>query len=260
MAREAGPHRLSHQPFDIRPLAGATLDDLNLPFLREQYAAEKGSDREAGTYPGFEAWLGQRDLARKSMGEWTPTAAGLLLFGVAPQRHIAGATIEFVRYAGRDFEAPVVSRKSILGTLPDQLEALWTQLTANVTESPAGASGIREAFVPDYPLDALKELARNLVQHRLYEGTNAPGRVSWLEDRIVFSNPGSPFGQASEGELGAHSDYRNPTITRGLVELGYVQRLGRGIRLARSHLARNGNPPLEVERDGFTTVIVRWRP
>jgi ATP-dependent DNA helicase RecG len=94
------------------------------------------------------------------------------------------------------------------------------------------------------------------VQHRLYESTHAPGRVEWYSDRIEFSNPGGPFGRASEGELGEHSDYRNPIMTAGLVEMGYVQQLGRGIRRVRLLLERNGNPSLQVEKDGFTRLTV----
>ena len=72
-------------------------------------------------------------------------------------------------------------------------------------------------------------------------------------DRIEFSNPGGPYGRASEGEFGGHSDYRNPGIIRLLANEGYVERLGRGIR---SQLKKNGNPDLRVETDGYTRVIV----
>nr|VFK14602.1 MAG: Putative ATP-dependent DNA helicase recG C-terminal [Candidatus Kentron sp. LPFa] len=80
-------------------------------------------------------------------------------------------------------------------------------------------------------------------------------------NHIAFSNPGGPFGHASEGEFGNTSVYRNPiiTITSTLVEKGYAQRLGRGIRRVRQLLAKNGNSPLEVETDGFTRVIVRTK-
>jgi hypothetical protein len=74
----------------------------------------------------------------------------------------------------------------------------------------------------------LKEPARNVVQHRRYDATNGPARVTWFDDRIESSNPGGRFGAASEGEFGEHSDYRNPTTTARLAEQGYVQRLGRG--------------------------------
>ena len=71
--------------------------------------------------------------------------------------------------------------------------------------------------------------------------------------------PGGPFGRAAEGDFGTNSDYRNPLLTSRLVAEGYVQQLGRGVRRARTQLEKNGNPPLEVETDGFTRVIVRRR-
>jgi ATP-dependent DNA helicase RecG len=43
-------------------------------------------------------------------------------------------------------------------------------------------------------------------------------------------------------------------------ELGYVQRFGYGITLARDEMAKNGNPPpvFQVE-DAYVTVILRRR-
>ena len=247
-------------PFDLRPWAGAELADLDLARLRVEHQAAQIGDEDLGTFPALEPWLAQREIVRRAGAGWEPTSAGLLLYGVDPQRHLPGAVIELARFAGTDLDAPLVFRKTISGRLSDQLDTLWAQLLANVTAVPAAAAGIRTPYVDVYPVEALKELARNLVQHRLYEGTHAPGRVSWFEDRVVFSNPGGPFGQASEGEFGAHSDYRNPTITRLLVDLGYVERLGRGVRRVRALLDKNANPPLEVETDGYTTLTVRARP
>jgi len=246
-------------PYDLRPLGAASRDDLNLELLRNRFSAEKEVDPERDTFPSFEAWLSQRDVLRQLADGWAPTAAGLLVYGLDPRRCLPGAIVELARYAGLDFDAPISSRKTISGPLGDQLQTLWTQLQAHVSEVPGPQVGIRSPYYPEYPLEGLKELARNLVQHRLYEGTNAPSRIAWMDDRVVFTNPGSRFGLASEGEFGEHSDYRNPTVTRFLVELGYVERLGRGIRRVRVELERNGNPPLEVETDGYTTVTVRRR-
>jgi ATP-dependent DNA helicase RecG len=227
--------------------------------LRNLYEADRRIDNEPDTFPGLEPWLGQKGIVRRAGGAWMPTAAGVLVWGLDPQSQFPGATIEFARYAGTDFDAALVTRRTSAGRLADQLETLWAQLQANVAEVPAEAVGIRTPVVPEYPVDALKELARNLVQHRLYDGTNAPGRVSWFDDRIVFNNPGQPFGHASDGEFGEHSDYRNPTITRLLMEAGYVERLGRGVRKVRALLQKNGNPPLDVQTNGYTTVMVGRR-
>jgi ATP-dependent DNA helicase RecG len=246
-------------PFDLRAFGGARLDDLDLQALRTEHAASLGVATSKDEYPELEPWLRQREIIRRRDGVWEPTAAGLLVYGVDPQSLLPGSIVEFTRYAGTSIEVAITSRKTITGRLPDQLDGIWIQLQANLASVATQTAGVRTPYAPEYPLDALKELARNLVQHRMYEGTNAPSRVSWFDDRIEMTNPGGPFGQASEGEFGAHSDYRNPTITRLLVDLGYVERLGRGVQRVRALLAANGNPPLEVETDGYTTVVVRRR-
>jgi ATP-dependent DNA helicase RecG len=181
------------------------------------------------------------------------------MFGKSPQSFFPGAYVDFARYAGTDLDSPVSTRKICTGTLTDQLDQVWALVRSNVLSTPAPAVGIREQFLPEYPENALEELTRNIVQHRAYDLTNAPARIEWFDDRVEFSNPGGPFGHASEGEFGALSDYRNPTITRMLSERGYVQVLGRGVRRARAALTKNGNPELETETDGYTRVIVRRR-
>jgi ATP-dependent DNA helicase RecG len=253
--RERRP--LRNQPFDFRPLEGATLDDLDLRSLEADYDAAREGVEEADVFPSFESWLTQMQLGVPVGGVWTPNPAAILVFGKSPQTFVPGAIVEFVRYAGTDVDAPIAWRKTATGTLPAQLEVLWAQLSAHIATVPGTAEGIRTPFVPEYPLEALKELARNLVQHRTYEGTNAPGRIEWMEDRIELSNPGGPFGRASEGEFGSFSDYRNPIITQWLKRLGYVEQLGRGIQVVRKRLERNENPGLEVETDGFTRITVR---
>jgi ATP-dependent DNA helicase RecG len=245
------------QPFDVRPLPDALLDDLDRSSLHNAYQSAREGDSAPETFPSFEKWLTLHEKGKPVAGVWRPNPAAVLVYGRSPQTHIPAAVVEFVRYSGLDVDAAVVDRKTVTGSLPDQLDILWKQLSAHITEIPAAAQGARSPFVPDYPLDTLKELARNLVQHRVYEGTHAPGRIEWFEDRIEFSNAGGPFGRASEGEFGTNSDYRNPLITKFLVEQGYVERLGRGVRLANLLLEKNGNPPLAIEADGFTRVIVR---
>jgi ATP-dependent DNA helicase RecG len=70
------------QPFDLRPIAAATLQDLNLTLLRAKYEAERVEDLDEETFPGLEQWLTQRQLGRPVTGTWRPNPAALLLFGV----------------------------------------------------------------------------------------------------------------------------------------------------------------------------------
>lgn len=264
-ARDADIFRLVERradrqmPFDTRPVAGATLDDLDVHDLREEHAAARDSDGDAETFPALPQWLYQQELGRWTGSAFVPNAAAILLHGKSPQTFFPGARIELVRYAGEDADAPVSFRQPLTGTIGAQIDGTWRLIQTQVVQVPVHGEGARSPFAPEYPIEALKELVRNLVQHRLYEGTNSPGRIEWYDDRIELSNPGGPFGQASEGELGDHSDYRNPLLTQGLVKMGYVEQLGRGIRRVRKLLATHGNPLLQVETDGFTRVIVRRR-
>jgi ATP-dependent DNA helicase RecG len=120
---------------------------------------------------------------------------------------------------------------------------------------------VTETPHPDYPLVALQQLARNAILHRTYEGTNAPVRIYWFSDRIEIQNPGGPYGQVNRNNFGTGiTDYRNPYVAEAMKNLGYIQRFGIGIQLARKALERNGNPPPEfTPEDTAVLALVRRR-
>jgi ATP-dependent DNA helicase RecG len=119
-----------------------------------------------------------------------------------------------------------------------------------------------ERRIPDYPVVAFQQIARNAILHRNYDGTHAPVRVYWFSDRIEIWNPGGPFGQVSRMNFGQAgiTDYRNPHLAEAMKNLGYVQRFGFGIPAARAELKNNGNPDLEfVVEDTHVLAILRSR-
>ena len=80
--------------------------------------------------------------------------------------------------------------------------------------------------------------------HRTYEATNAPVRLNWFNNRIEIISPGGPFGTVTADNFGQPglTDYRNPNLAEAMKVLGYVQRYGVGIAVARQMLARGGHP------------------
>jgi len=122
-------------------------------------------------------------------------------------------------------------------------------------------SQAREAQHPDYPLAALQQLTRNAVLHRTYDGTNAPVRLHWFSDRIEIQSPGGPFGQVTVENFGRSgvTDYRNPHLAEVMKNLGYVQRFGLGIPLAREALEKNGNPPPRFVVEAAHVLVEVWR-
>jgi ATP-dependent DNA helicase RecG len=107
----------------------------------------------------------------------------------------------------------------------------------------------------------MQQLIRNAVLHRTYEGTAAPVRVTWFSDRIEIQNPGGPYGQVTPENFGSPgiTDYRNPHLAEILKVLGYVQRFGVGLQIARDELRKNGNPPevFDVEPSHVLVTVRR---
>ena len=97
--------------------------------------------------------------------------------------------------------------------------------------------------------------------HRTYEGTNAPVRIYWFDDRIEIHSPGGPYGTVTAENFGRPgvSDYRNPNIAGVLKTLGFVQRFGFGIADARKALAQNGNPKPEFQVEPNAVLATIWR-
>lgn len=88
-------------------------------------------------------------------------------------------------------------------------------------------------------------------------------RITWFNDRIEIQNPSGSFGQVNKQNFGQPgvTDYRNPHLAEAMKNLGYVQRFGVGIQLARKELQKNGNPPLEfVVEDAHLLVTLKKKP
>lgn len=85
-------------------------------------------------------------------------------------------------------------------------------------------------------------------------------RINWFDDRIEIRNPGGPFGSVTAENFGSPgvTDYRNPNLAEALRALGYVQRFGAGIAIARK--ARGARLKFEVEPATVTAVISSINP
>lgn len=195
-----------------------------------------------------------------AVDETVPTTLGTLVLGTRTRDFLLGAYIQFLRVAGRELADPIVDEQVIDGPVPDVLRRIDEKLTAHNRIAVDITSGARELRSPGYPLAALQQLVRDAVMHRTYEATNAPVRVYWYDDRIEVTNPGGPFGAVSVENFGQPgiADYRNPNLAEALRVLGFVQRFGAGLAIARRELQSNGNPPAEfIIQPTHVGVIVK---
>ncbi len=249
--------RASDLPFDMRPAADASLDDLDLDFVRTEYLPRAVAlDILEQNRRGLDAQL----AGLRCLTAGRPTQGALLGLGRDPQRWLPGAYVQFLRFDGTAATDPIRNQKELTGRLNDVLRQLDELLMLNISVRTEIKGGPLEARHPDYPIVALQQLTRNAVMHRSYEGTNAPVRVYWFNDRVEISNPGGLYGQVTGENFGQGvTDYRNPLVAELMHHMGYAQRFGVGVPLAREASEKGGNPPPEFDFHP-TTVLVTLRP
>jgi len=253
--------RAADLTFDARPMTGLTLDELDLAlFEREYLPASLPADviEENARTP-----IERLSALRLAAIDGTPTAAGVLLLGIDPTRHLPGAYLQFLRIDGTNLDDPVLDEKMLTGPVPTLLRQLDELLSLNIHTAVTIGTGTTDSRRPDYPLAALQQWVRNAVQHRNYEGTASPTRLTWYDDRIELFSPGGPYGSVTIENFGRPgvTDYRNPVLAEAMRNLGYVQRFGAGLQIARAAAECNGNPPAEFDVDAsYIGLALRRTP
>ena len=250
-------------PFDIHPMREVDLDELDHHLFREAYLPAAVSPAvlvENRRSPEEQmASLRLLELGPPAV----PTVLGLLALGIRPRWHLPMAYVSFIRLGGPELASEIITAHDLHGPLPRLMSQIDELLRLHIMTRLDITSADKELQYPDYPLPALLQIVRNAVMHRSYEGTNAPVRIYWYTDRIEIISPGGPYGRVTAenfGEPGAN-DYRNPHLAEAMRILGFAQRFGVGIQIARDALARNGNPPPEFRVESWTvfTTIRRKR-
>ena len=245
--------------FEAHPVSGTSVEDLNETlFLQEYLPNAFAEDVLAANERSLEMRLASCGMLAAA-DDPIATVLGLLVLGTSPRTWVAGSYVEFLRIKGSSITDQLTDEREIDGTISAILRNLDEKINAHLTTTVDFASQDREVRTSAYPVAALQQLARNAVMHRTYENTNTPVRFYWYEDRIEIISPGGPYGSVTAQNFGkpGFSDYRNPQLAAAFKVLGYAQRFGAGIALARSALQRNGNPPLAFEiEQNFVSVTI----
>lgn len=244
-------------PFDAVGVEGATASDLDLLQFQQEYLPQAISPEViAENGRSVEQQLASLKLTDP---KGTPTPAGLLAIGRNPSEWLSGAYVQFRRVAGADIIDDTSDQAELRGTLSQVIRETEARLRLHNSSSLTINEGMHEQR-DAYPMQALEQILRNAIMHRDYTMT-APVRVTWFDDRIQIDNPGGPFGMSPEdfGKPG-FTGYRNPNVAEAMKTLGFAERFGAGIQLARSQLARSGHPDLELKTEGnFVFCVIRGR-
>lgn len=248
--------RYGDRPFDLYPIRNASISDLNLALFNYVYLPQAVSEE---ILVQNERTLNEQLAATKmitAIDQPEPTVLGILTLGKNPQNFLFGAYIQFLRIDGDELSDPIIDSLEIRGAIPDQIRRLDDKLVAYNRVAVDILSGPVEKRTSLYPIEALQQITRNALMHRTYEGTNAPVRVTWFNDRVEITSPGGAYGSVTAenfGDLGL-TDYRNPNLAEAMRVLSLVQRFGMGIPIARSLLSKNGSPAPEFRI--LDTVVI----
>jgi ATP-dependent DNA helicase RecG len=258
--RLAEKRRARDLPFDISAVTSASLRDLDVDLFGRVYlpSALPPDILEQNQRNVDDQLASLRFITAD--GSNIPTVLGLLVVGTTPGDYIHGAYIQFLRLDGTELSDPIKDQKRIEGPLSEMIHSLDGILNAHISVATDIVSGPVEQKKPDYPTAALQQLTRNAILHRTYEGTSAPSHIYWFNDRIEIISPGGPYGLVTRQNFGRPgiADYRNQYLAEAMRNLGYVQKFGVGIQIARRELEKNGNPPPDFTvEDTYVLVTVR---
>jgi len=158
------------------------------------------------------------------------TIAGLLLFGINPQRYLPNACISYAHFAGVSIDAELIDKQVIEGSLPEQIDRALAVVKNNMAR-PSNIVGAKlEEFAGLYPEKVFRELIVNAVVHRNYSIVGSRIRIFQFDDRIEFISPGRLPNTVSVKKLSFGVSYAsNPIILKFLENLRYVDKLGRGL-------------------------------
>lgn len=259
--------------YDLKSVPDTGFQDLDIErienyFLVIQNRSMRGSEK------GIERMriLSGIDMLAEVDGNPVPTVAGLLLFGLNPNRRLPQAGITAAAFPRLEKEYATTDEEHIRGPLVPILSARKRLLDKGVIDraidfvirnmgTVAWLEGGRRRRRRAFPLDAVRESIVNAVVHRDYTLVGTDIEISLYSDRLEVISPGRlPNGVTVETmKIGARAA-RNDLLKERLRDYGYIEHLGMGVpkRIIGSMRTHNGTEPDLIEEDD--RFIVRlWK-
>jgi len=220
--------------FDATAVNNTSLSNLNFSSLDkylEPYSIE------FSTEDNKETLLTNMDI----MKDRELTVAGLLMFGINPQKFMPNACISYAHYKGSEIGDELIDKQVIEGTLPEQIDKVLAVLKHNFKQ-PSKIDGAKRTDDSDnYSDRVLRELIVNAVTHRNYSIAGSQIRIFQYDDRLEFISPGRLPNTISVEKLKYGVSYAsNPVILKFLENMRYADKLGRGLPLVYQEAKRLG--------------------
>ena len=273
-----------HLQYDRKLVPGATFDDLDSRRLVNYFRnlRQQGAPEDTD----LESWLRllvNTELMAEDRTGPMPSAGGLLLFGLKPNRFLPQAGISAVAYSGTKKDYGAKARAALRGPavslfpappddpgqplyplLPRTFSEAGTAVEAGVIEQALDfvyrnievtawiENGGRRLERWDYPLEAVREALTNAVAHRDYTITVTDIELSIYSDRIEIISPGRLPNTVTVDKMRAgYRASRNELIKEVLRDYRYIEATGLGVprRIIDGMRAHNSTEPDLIEED-----------
>ena len=251
---------------DIRPVEGATLAALDSEQL-ERYMALRRKNRPNLALVNNTQLYELTGVTKN--GEVTLSA--VLLFSPYPQAYFPQLSIIASRVPGTEMGClddkgqRFSDSKRIEGTLAEMLDGAVSFVNANMrTAIRIDPDTGRRDDLPEYPMDAVREIILNALVHRDYSQhtENMPIQLTMFSDRMEIRNPGGLYGRMTLDQLGKmQPDTRNPFLVNAMETLSKTENRYSGIPRIRRAMADAGlrEPLFEDARGEFSVTLYNDR-
>jgi len=249
---------------ELRPVSGATLNDLDRRRLRDYFTRVRQQDVPLDEdEPAWQNLLVNTEI----MVEDGVTVGGLLLFGNSPNRFLPQAGVDAAAFPGpqKDYAAreratlrgpmvPLYGREALLveNGLVEQTLAFVARNT-NVTATLQGGVRIDRHT---YPTEVLREAFVNALIHRDYLLTGTDIELAVYSDRLEVVSPGRLHnGITPERMRTGCRSARNQLLKDIMRDYRCLEHMGMGVprKIIQGMRVHNGTEPeLVAEEERFT--------
>ena len=243
---------------DIRIVERADMSSLNTPKL-ENYLFRLKENK-----PNLAQLSDQQIMELMSViREGKPTLTAELLWGLYPQAFFPQLGIIATAVQGTEYCEPqpdgsrFSDNKRIEGTIPEMLEGAMNFVRANTRVRTVIDKEGKRTDIPDYPMNAVREVILNALVHRDYSihTEGMPVQLIVFSDRLEVRNPGGLYGRLSIDMLGnAQPDTRNPVLANALEVMQVTENRYSGIPTIRREMKSANHPEPE-----FTAIHGEFR-
>jgi ATP-dependent DNA helicase RecG len=249
---------------ELRPVAGASLTDLDRRRLRDYFVRIRQQDVPDGDEEAWRVLLMNTEI----MTDEGVTVSGVLLFGITPNRFLPQAGIDAAAFAGKEKDYAARERLTLRGPMTPLRSADNMLVENGLVEqaidfvrrnTPVTATLVDDSTrveTPTFPPEVLREGIVNALIHRDYLLSSTDIELTIYSDRLEIVSPGRlPNGITPDRMRAGCRAARNQLLKDVMRDYGYLEHMGMGVprKIISGMRRHNGTmPELIEEHECFT--------